>query len=65
VGARSVAFPAVSARSDGWAVDEVADIAVDAVREWSASAGDAEPIEVRFVLFGPQAYAAFQRALRT
>src|SRR3954470_13246193 len=36
VGARSVAFPSVSAGAYGWPVDEVAAIAVAAVREWSA-----------------------------
>jgi O-acetyl-ADP-ribose deacetylase (regulator of RNase III) len=63
LGARSVAFPAVSAGVYGWAVDEVADVAVNAVREWAASAGADAVDHVRFVLFGPRALTAFQRAL--
>src|SRR5436190_7479696 len=38
VGARSVAFPAVSAGAYGWDVTEVAAIAVAAVRRWAATA---------------------------
>jgi O-acetyl-ADP-ribose deacetylase (regulator of RNase III) len=59
--ARSVAFPAISAGVYGWPVEEVAEIAVRAVRG-RAQAGS--PIElVRFVLFGPVALAAFDAAL--
>jgi O-acetyl-ADP-ribose deacetylase (regulator of RNase III) len=59
--ARSVAFPAVSAGVYGWPVEEVARVAVGAVR---AAAGRASPVElVRFVLFGPAALAAFEAAL--
>ena len=36
LGARSVAFPAVSAGAYGWDVDDVARVAVDAVRGWVA-----------------------------
>ena len=64
-----VAFPAVSAGAYGWAVDEVAEVAVRAVRGYAARATDAgggTPIElVRFVLFGAPALAAFQEALRS
>lgn len=67
VGARSVAFPAVSGGAYGWALDEVADVAVAAVRSWasdSSSRGPDEPIDlVRFVLFGAAAYDTFERAL--
>jgi O-acetyl-ADP-ribose deacetylase (regulator of RNase III) len=76
--ARSVAFPAISAGVYGWPVEEVAAIAVAAVRAWTppmpASAGceasdpgatGSGPVElVRFVLFGPAALAAFEHALR-
>jgi O-acetyl-ADP-ribose deacetylase (regulator of RNase III) len=65
VGARSVAFPAVSAGAYGWAVEEVAGIAVAAVRQWGRSGGPAAVEHVRFVLFGPPAHRAFQRALDT
>jgi O-acetyl-ADP-ribose deacetylase len=65
VGARSVAFPAVSAGAYGWPVGEVAAIAVAAVREWWARPSSAGRIDlVRFVLFGATALAAFERELR-
>ena len=59
VGARSVAFPAISAGIYGWDPDEVAGVAVAATR---ASTADVD--EVRFVLFGPEVLAAFERALQ-
>ncbi|GAA2927177.1 O-acetyl-ADP-ribose deacetylase [Streptomyces enissocaesilis] len=59
LGARSVAFPAVSTGIFRWPMDDAARIAVRAVRE---AAG--EPVaEVRFVLFDERAYAAFETAL--
>jgi len=59
VGAQSVAFPAVSAGVYGWAVDDVARIAVETVRATSTS------VElVRFVLFSGPALGAFEAALR-
>ena len=60
LGARSVAFPAVSAGVYGWDPDEVAGIAVAAVRE---SPHLAELDLVRFVLFGPATHRAFLAAL--
>lgn len=62
VGARSVAFPAVSAGAYGWAMGTVADVAVRAVGEWGA-AHPGEVDLVRFVLFGPAALAELERAL--
>lgn len=59
LGASSVAFPAVSAGVYGWPMDDAARIAVATVREHRARSVR----EVRFVLFGPDAYAAFQSAL--
>lgn len=59
LGASSVAFPAVSAGVYGWPMDDAARIAVATVREHQARSVR----EVRFVLFGPDAYAAFQSAL--
>ncbi|WP_371668329.1 O-acetyl-ADP-ribose deacetylase [Streptomyces sp. NBC_00289] len=53
-GARTVAFPAVSAGIYGWPVEDAARIAVETVR---ATATSVE--EVRFVLFDEQAYEAF------
>lgn len=56
VGARSVAFPAVSAGVFGWAGDEVARIAVDTV----ARSRHREALElVRFVLFSDELHRAF------
>lgn len=57
LGAASVAFPAVSAGIYGWPLDDAARIAVCAV---TAAHTDVE--DVRFVLFGPDAYAAFEQA---
>jgi len=60
VGARSVAFPAVSAGVYGWDADEVARIAVAAVRK-SPHLGELDL--VRFVLFSPATHEAFIAAL--
>lgn len=60
VGARSVAFPAVSSGIYGWDSGEVARIAVAAVR---ASPHLAELDLVRFVLFSPATHEAFVAAL--
>lgn len=62
VGARSVAFPAVSAGAYGWAMGVVADVAVRSVRAWDAERPDAIDL-VRFVLVGDAALAEFTRAL--
>ena len=59
LGARTVAFPAVSAGVYGWPVEDAARQAVAGVRQ-------VEPEhvrEVRFVLFDDEALAAFQAAL--
>lgn len=60
VGAASVAFPAVSAGVYGWAADDVARIAVTAVRQ---TVEDSQIALVRFVLFGTPVYEAFRAAL--
>jgi O-acetyl-ADP-ribose deacetylase (regulator of RNase III) len=58
LGARSVAFPAVSAGVYGWPLDDAARIAVKTVRETPTS------VElVRFVLFNDEILAAFEKAL--
>ena len=59
LGAATVAFPAVSAGIYGWPVDDAARIAVGTVR---AEAPEGIQ-EVRFVLFTPDVYAAFERHL--
>jgi O-acetyl-ADP-ribose deacetylase (regulator of RNase III) len=59
LGARSVAFPAISAGIYGWPMDDAARQAVAGVR-----AVDVEHLqEVRFVLFDDRALAAFEAAL--
>ncbi|NCT91280.1 O-acetyl-ADP-ribose deacetylase [Cellulomonas sp. APG4] len=62
VGARSVAFPAVSAGAYGWDVGEVADVAVGAVHEWRDGRGTGLDL-VRFVLVGAAALRAFEEVL--
>lgn len=54
LGARTVAFPAVSAGIYGWPMEDAARIAVETVR-----ATETLIEEVRFVLFDDEAYAAF------
>lgn len=54
LGARTVAFPAVSAGIFGWPMEDAARIAVETVR-----ATETAVEEVRFVLFDDQAYEAF------
>ena len=58
IGARTVAFPAVSTGLFGWPADDAARIAVAAVR-----ASEADVDQVRFVLFSPDVLARFQAAL--
>ncbi|MFG1962326.1 O-acetyl-ADP-ribose deacetylase [Nonomuraea sp. NPDC049028] len=58
LGARSVAFPAISTGIYGWPLDDGARIALRTVREVSTAVD-----EVRFVLFDAVAYAAFSAAL--
>lgn len=59
LGAATVAFPAVSAGIYGWPVDDAARIAVGTVRTEAPEGIE----EVRFVLFTPDVYAAFERHL--
>jgi O-acetyl-ADP-ribose deacetylase (regulator of RNase III) len=54
LGARTVAFPAVSTGVYGWPLDDGARIAVETVRSVAT-----EVVEVRFVLFDERAYEAF------
>ena len=58
VGARVVAFPAVSAGVYGWDPDVVARVAVAAVRGWAAEQPDGVDV-VRFVLRGAAVHEAF------
>ncbi|MFG3587863.1 O-acetyl-ADP-ribose deacetylase [Streptomyces sp. NPDC047990] len=54
LGARTVAFPAVSAGVYGWPMDDAARVAVRTVRDTETAVE-----EVRFVLFDERAYEAF------
>lgn len=63
LGAGSVAFPAISGGAYGWAMGDVARIAVGAVRRWDRRHPGAAVQEVRFVLFSPAALAEFDAAL--
>jgi O-acetyl-ADP-ribose deacetylase len=58
LGAKSVAFPAISTGVYGYPLDEAAEVAIGAVRDAQTDVDD-----VRFVLFGSEAYGAFERAL--
>jgi O-acetyl-ADP-ribose deacetylase (regulator of RNase III) len=59
LGARTVAFPAVSTGVYGWPMADGARIAVRTVRQTASAAIE----EVRFVLFDERAYRAFEAAL--
>ncbi|MFJ8600889.1 O-acetyl-ADP-ribose deacetylase [Streptomyces shenzhenensis] len=54
IGARTVAFPAISTGAYGWPLDGAARIALETVR-----GADTVVEEVRFVLFDDRAYEAF------
>ncbi|HEX6231034.1 MAG TPA: O-acetyl-ADP-ribose deacetylase [Actinomycetota bacterium] len=58
LGARSVAFPAISTGVYGYPVDLAAPVAIGAVR-----GADTKVELVRFVLFGREAFQVFERAL--
>jgi O-acetyl-ADP-ribose deacetylase (regulator of RNase III) len=58
LGAKTVAFPAISTGVFGYPVQEAASVAIQSVRGAKTSVH-----EVRFVLFDGEAFDAFQRAL--
>ena len=59
LGARTVAFPAVSAGIYGWPIEDAARIAVETVRAMETAVE-----EIRFVLFDERAYEAFAGHVR-
>jgi O-acetyl-ADP-ribose deacetylase (regulator of RNase III) len=61
-GARSIAFPAISAGIYGYPLDEAAAIALRSVSDALAAARSVE--RTVFVLFDDRAFRAFKRALR-
>jgi O-acetyl-ADP-ribose deacetylase len=64
VGARTVAFPAVSAGIYGWPADDAARVAVRAVHAAAAAAAPPTSVrEARFVLFSTDMYEVFERAV--
>lgn len=64
LGARSVAFPAVSGGVYGWAMADVARVAVAAVTGWADERGSEASVElVRFVLFDADALERFRHEL--
>jgi O-acetyl-ADP-ribose deacetylase len=60
-GVASIAFPAISCGVYGYPIPDAARIAVDTVSEFAESHDG--PELVRFVLFSPEAFSAFERAL--
>jgi O-acetyl-ADP-ribose deacetylase len=58
LGAKTVAFPAISTGIYGYPLEEAAPVAIGTVR-----AADTAVEEVRFVLFGRDGYEAFERAV--
>ena len=58
LGARTVAFPAISTGVYGYPLDEAAPVAIRAVKSATTRVD-----EVRFVLFDERAYRAFEQAL--
>ena len=58
LGARSIAFPAISTGAYGYPLKEAATVAIRAVREAETGLE-----EIRFVLFGAEAHEEFRRVL--
>ncbi|WP_084718323.1 O-acetyl-ADP-ribose deacetylase [Streptacidiphilus carbonis] len=68
LGARTVAFPAVSTGVYGWPTRDAARIALRTVLEGARARESGEPasrlVEVRFVLFGAEAFEVFESVRR-
>ncbi|TWE18092.1 O-acetyl-ADP-ribose deacetylase [Kitasatospora atroaurantiaca] len=73
LGARTVAFPAISTGVYGWPLEDAARIALTTVAEAGGAGAGAKGAgatgagveEVRFVLFGAEAYEVFERVQRS
>ena len=59
---RSIAFPSISTGAYGYPLQEAAPIALKTVRDYLQSHADIQ--KVRFVLFGQDAYQAYEQALK-
>ena len=62
-GLRSVAFPSISTGAYGYPLDEAAPVALQSVIDYLLDQPQSGIDVVRFVLYGRQAYEAYQRAL--
>ncbi len=62
-GVRSVSFPSLSTGAYGYPLDEAAPVALKTIVEYLKVHKDIEL--VRLVLFGPEAYKAYESALRS
>lgn len=60
---KTVSFPAISCGVYGYPIEDAAKIAVGTVAEFVAENPGFE--RIRFVLFGPDTYPAFEKALKT
>ena len=58
----SIAFPSVSTGAYGYPLQEAAPIALETVRDYLQDHSDIQ--KVRFVLFGQDAYQAYEKALK-
>lgn len=61
-GVKTIAFPAISTGIYGYPLDDAAEISIREIVRFLRGASSIE--EVRMVLFGHDAFAAFQRALK-
>ena len=62
-GARTIAFPAISAGIYGYPLDRAAAVALGIARDYALARPDFA--EIRFVLFSADSFAAFEMALRS